>query len=525
MKLTSKLIMSITAVTIVITVITTNFFWVSQKHLLMQQAHAQAKTLFEMLVVTRQWVAENRDLIKPVPAVATKELSEYAAVMTDFRFHITSENLINPANAPDAFERKALHMFRHDKREYSEIQTVKKEKYYRYMAPLYVNEACLECHEYQGYKVGDLRGGISVMLPLKDIEESLAQNNRNYYLVGIASFIGIVITTTLLLKLLVLKNIGTLTEAASSYKTGDFSKKVDINTKDEIEELAEAFEIMRQSILENEEHLKSELSKVTANYQTVMEELKDRNEELKTINIFKTDILDSLSHELRTPLTKIIAYSNLLLQQGLDCGEEVRDKSLDAINRSARLLNTLFNEIITLSRLDSNQYPYHFIPVEIAKLVNELAELYEKEAADKDLSLTIDIPADAILCVDGESFRHVLNNLFSNCIKFNKKGGSLSIRYSETETHKILEFEDTGEGIPTEEVEKITQRFYRASNVRREYSGTGLGLSIVQRIIDGHNGRFEIISKLGKGSLFKLHIPRQLKCSKTLDDEAEEEQF
>ena len=65
----------------------------------MQQAHTQAKTLFQMLVVTRQWVAENRDEIVPVPAVATKMLSEYARTMTDFRFHITSDMLINPENA------------------------------------------------------------------------------------------------------------------------------------------------------------------------------------------------------------------------------------------------------------------------------------------------------------------------------------------------------------------------------------------------------------------------------------------
>ncbi len=81
-----------------------------------------------MLVVTRQWVAENRDSITPVPAVATKQLSEYAAVMTDFRFHITSDTLINPENAPDDFELHAMKMFRKDAREYSEITTIENEK-------------------------------------------------------------------------------------------------------------------------------------------------------------------------------------------------------------------------------------------------------------------------------------------------------------------------------------------------------------------------------------------------------------
>jgi len=422
--------------------------------------------------------------------------------------------LINPENAPDEFEIKAMKMFRKDSREYSEITTVKKEKYYRYMAPLYVNEACLECHEYQGYQVGDLRGGISIMLPLRDMEKALARNNQNYYMMAFISFIGIVLTMTMLMKALVLKNINKLTQAAQSYKTGDFSERLKLDTGDEIQELAEAFEIMRQSILENEDHLKSELQKVTKQYQTVMGELEERNQELKNINLFKTDILDSLSHELRTPLTKIMAYSNLLIQQGLDCEGEVKEKSLDAINRSAKLLNTLFSEIITLSRLESKQYPYHFIPVEIWKMIDDTLTIFEKEIQDKNLDVRLEIPKDIVICVDGESFKHVINNLISNAVKFSKPEGKISFLYEATEQYKILTIKDTGVGIPEEELTNITQRFYRGTNVKREFSGTGLGLSIVKRIIDGHSGRMEITSTINEGSVFKLYIPMSIQCSK-----------
>ncbi len=314
-----------------------------------------------------------------------------------------------------------------------------------------------------------------------------------------------------------LKNIETLTSAASSYKTGDFSEKVSITTKDEIQELAEAFEVMRTSILENEDHLKSELTKVTQKYHKLLNDIKERNEELRDINIFKTDILDSLSHELRTPLTKIMAYSSLLMQQGTDCETDVKDKALDAINRSAKLLNNLFNEIITLSRLDSNQHPYHFIPVEIGKMILDTAEIFEKEITDKNIKLKIDVPKDAYTCVDGESFKHVITNMISNGIKFNKKGGTLNVRYHEAEKFKILEFSDTGAGIPEDEIDQVTTRFYRGTNVKREYSGTGLGLSIVHRIVDGHSGYMEIESEVGKGSVFRIFIPRKLKCSKSLD--------
>jgi signal transduction histidine kinase len=518
MKLTVKLIASITIVTIIIIIGTTNFFWASQKNILLQQAHIQAKTLFEMIVITRQWVAENRDAIEPVPAVATRQLSDYAAVMSDFRFHITSDQLINPENAPDAFEKRALKAFRTENiREYEEIITDRGEKFYKYMAPLYVNNACMECHEYQGYDIGDLRGGISVTLPLKSIISAMKQNNRNYFTIGFISFMGIVLTVTFLLRKMVLKNIDTLTKAAISYKTGDFSNSLSIKTGDEIQELSEAFEMMRQSILENEENLKSQLNKVTKKYEGVLGQLENRNDELKSINLFKTDILDSLAHELRTPLTKIMAYSNILMEQGLDCSPDVRNQSLDAINRSSKLLNNLFNEIITLSRLDSKQYPYHFIPVDISLLINEISNQFEKDIIDKNITMTINVPPQTRMCVDGESFRHVITNIISNAVKFNKHEGAITIDIVDSPTCKTLIFSDTGAGIPENELEKVQKRFFRGSNVKREFPGTGLGLSIVSRIVQGHNGRMSIESEVDKGTVFKISIPKKLQCSQNLD--------
>ncbi|MCD8554863.1 ATP-binding protein [Seleniivibrio sp.] len=510
MKLTVKLIISITLVTIVIILAMTNVFIENQKKILLQQAHTQAKTMFDMIVVTRQWVAENRDQIKPVPAVATKELSKYAERMTDFRFHITSMQLINPENAPDEYEIKALGLFAEGAKEHQEIITVGKDRFYRYMAPLYVNKACLECHDYQGYKIGDLRGGISVTIPMKSLEKAMAVNNRNYLITGFAAFLGIVFTLTLLLRMMVLKNLSTLTGAAVSYKTGDFTKKVNIKTGDEIQELSEAFEMMRHSILENEDRLKEQLARVTEQYKTVLEVLQTRNDELKTINSFKSDILDSLAHELRTPLTKIISYSEVLITQGLDCSPEVKEKSLATIAKSARLLNTLFSEIITLSRLDSNQYPYHFMPLKISRLVSEVAAEHEKEITDKNISFEIEIPEDAMVCADAESFRHVFANLISNAVKFSRGGGFIKVRLKDSEEYSIIEVEDSGVGIPSDEIEKITKRFYRATNVKREFSGTGLGLSIISRIVEGHRGRLEIESEQGKGSLFRVYVSKSI---------------
>ncbi|WP_303851973.1 ATP-binding protein [Seleniivibrio woodruffii] len=520
MRLTVKLIISITLVTIVIILAMINVFMESQKKILLQQAHTQAKTMFDMIVVTRQWVAENRDQIKPVPAVATKQLSTYAARMTDFRFHITSMQLINPENAPDEYEVRALGLFAQGAKEHQEIITLGEERFYRYMAPLYVNKACMECHDYQGYRIGDLRGGISVTIPMKALEKAMAVNNRNYLITGFAAFFGIVLTLTLLLRMTVLKNLSTLTDAAGSYKTGDFTKKLTIKTGDEIQELSEAFEMMRHSILENEDRLKEQLARVTEQYKTVLGVLQTRNDELKTINSFKSDILDSLAHELRTPLTKIISYSELLVAQGLDCSPDVKEKSLTTIARSARLLNTLFSEIITLSRLDSNQYPYHFMPLNIGRLVSEIAAEYEKEIADKNISFESEISDEAVVYADAESFRHVFANLISNAVKFSRGGGFIKVRLKDLGEYNVIEVEDSGVGIPADEIEKVTKRFYRATNVKREFSGTGLGLSIISRIMEGHRGRLEIESEQNKGSLFRVCVPKNLADEESAEQDA-----
>jgi signal transduction histidine kinase len=507
MKLTLKLITNIIIVSIVFVVFSTMFLWQKQKELIIEQAHIQAKTLFEMVIITRQWVAENRDDVKPVPAVVTKELSKYAGVMSRFRFHITSTNLINPENAPDDFEKRALAALATGKSEYDETVMMDKKKTYRYMAPLYMNEACMECHIYQGFKVGDLRGGISVSVPLDEIEASIDRNNRFFYMAGILTFLGIVITLTVMMRSLVLKKLSILTDAASSFKSGDYSKKVEINTDDEIEELSEAFNLMRESILQNEENLKRRLNDVSAKYVMLVNELEEKNKELLSVNSFKTEILDSISHEIRTPLTKILAYSDILLKPELADDASLRIKSAETIKRNSKALNRLFNEIITLSRLEHKQHDYHFTPVRIAAMFEDTFAFFEQDIKEKKLEVSVDIPDDITVCVDADVFKYLIDNLLANAIKFNKQGGELIVKASVKDGSTIFVVRDSGCGIPADEIDKVKKRFYRASNAKKDYHGTGLGLSIVTRVVYAHKGTLEIESVLGEYAEFRVILP------------------
>lgn len=128
------------------------------------------------------------------PALMSRELSELTAKHADIRFHLTSLKTINPNNAPDAFEARSLKQFESGLKESSEFGHANGKSYYRFMAPLYVNQNCLNCHGFQGYKVGDVRGGISLTLPM-DSELELVTASRNRFIFAAAILLALVIGT------------------------------------------------------------------------------------------------------------------------------------------------------------------------------------------------------------------------------------------------------------------------------------------------------------------------------------------
>jgi diguanylate cyclase (GGDEF)-like protein len=187
---------------------------VRNRNMIHDEIRNRAKVLFNSIVLTRKWNAryggvfvekrkgvesnpylKNPDIetvdgiiyTKKNPAVMTREISEYASEEDQFSFHITSLKLLNPNNEPDEFEKKALRSFESGEEEASLIVTTNNKAYYRYMAPLYVDESCLECHSEQGYKTGDIRGGISVTFDIGDIQGRLLKNSYMLIILGIVS--------------------------------------------------------------------------------------------------------------------------------------------------------------------------------------------------------------------------------------------------------------------------------------------------------------------------------------------------
>jgi diguanylate cyclase (GGDEF)-like protein len=195
-KIYKKFIISISLTSVFCLSVIFSIVSVSNRKLIYEQAKAEARTLFHSIVITRKWNADHGGLyvekklgdqsnpyledpdIKTVdgrvftkknPALMTREISEYAGREGHFIFHITSLKPLNPQNKPDEFESRALRAFEGGQKEAFEEQKSHNEHLFRYMAPLYVEQECLQCHAKQGYTLGEIRGGISVVLDIRDI--------------------------------------------------------------------------------------------------------------------------------------------------------------------------------------------------------------------------------------------------------------------------------------------------------------------------------------------------------------------
>lgn len=507
MRLMSKIILIICIVVLIVSIPAITLLWKNQQETVREQAHIRAQAIYQMIVVTRQWVADNRDAVDPVPAVVTKELAKYANHMATFKFHITSDKLVNPENAPNSFEQYAFKKIENENLlEYADVYTNdNKNKFYRYAAPLYINQSCLACHDNQDYRIDDVRGLISIEFPLEEMENSIASSNKITFYAVMIGLIILIASISFSIYLLVIRHLRTLQKAADAMRQG-IREETNIKTDNEIENLSLAFDQMSMQIVNNEEILKSNLQQAVSKYIDLVKELELKNEKLDSLNNLKSDLLDSVAHEIRTPLTKILSYSELLNDERVLEQSDMREKFTSALKHNVNVLKNMFNDIITLSRLEHDQHTYHPIPIQIEYLIQDLIYNNEIEIIGKSLQIVQNIEPYTIN-VDGETFSIAISNILSNAIKYSKESGIIEINGKKEKDNYILTFKDYGIGITQEDISKLFERFHRGANAKKEYPGTGLGLSIVARIIKAHKGNIEIQSELNRYTIVTVTIP------------------
>ncbi|MCU0651416.1 MAG: ATP-binding protein [Candidatus Omnitrophica bacterium] len=231
--------------------------------------------------------------------------------------------------------------------------------------------------------------------------------------------------------------------------------------------------------------------------------------EVKIVSRRKSDFISAVAHELRTPLTSIKGYAAILLAGKLgDVPEEIRLR-LEKINRHSDELAHLVNDLLDISRIESGKVAMKHEPIDLKKTLEGVLDLLSVQLKEKQIQFSTDIPADAAsVLADATQLNRVFINLIGNAMKFTPQEGKISVSSQRSGEQIEIAVTDTGCGIPEEALDAIFEEFYRVDNViNQDVRGTGLGLSLVKRIIEAHNGKIRVKSRLGHGSAFSFTLP------------------
>lgn len=285
----------------------------------------------------------------------------------------------------------------------------------------------------------------------------------------IALLLGIFLSRT------ITRPIRELTHATHAVSEGDLSQQVPVRSKDEIGELAQAFNKMSTELL-------------------------------RSVNARKQMTAD-IAHELRTPLSLILGHAEAVHDGVLPPSVE----NFEIIREEATRLEHLVNDLRTLSLADAGELPISMQPIEPQRLILEVASLYQHQAQQKNISLETDVAPDlSTIEVDPGRMTQVLTNIMDNALRHTPAGGRILLAATETDDFVELSVQDSGPGLSADDLARIFERFYRADRSRqREDGGSGLGLAIAKSIVQAHGGQLSAESELGNGLKVTVSLPKK----------------
>ena len=231
---------------------------------------------------------------------------------------------------------------------------------------------------------------------------------------------------------------------------------------------------------------------------------------LKKLEQIKMDFVANVTHEIRTPLTAIIGYLETIKSGAINNIEETK-KFIDVMLRQSERLNRLVEDLLTISNIEMKEAVLTFEKVSLNAVINNVISLIQSKAGQKKIAVENHVPKNLVpVKADRDKLTQIFVNLLDNAVKFTPDGGLVAIDAKEEGAFIIVSVLDTGIGVPSSEIARLGERFYRVDRSRsRELGGTGLGLSIVKHLMIAHGGRMEIESQLGKGTKVSLFFPVQ----------------
>ncbi|MDP3387912.1 MAG: HAMP domain-containing sensor histidine kinase [Eubacteriales bacterium] len=323
---------------------------------------------------------------------------------------------------------------------------------------------------------GSISGGVLIANSINDLYDNVDVINNTIktiiFIAGVLITVGVAIISNHFLK-----PINKFYPVINKLAKGDFGDRVEVRSNDEFRMLADSFNSMSIKLDEVEQQ--------------------------------REDFVGNVSHELKTPLSSIKLLSESLLTQE-KVEEKVYKEFLTDINNEADRLNSIVTELLSLVDLNKKhlvlEYEMTDLNLNIVKILDQLKPF----ADQKSIKIVFEEFDNIIMRLDKNKIKQAIINIVHNAIVYTPEFGVVTVRLYKDRDQVVLEIEDTGYGIPKENIDSIFDRFYRVDRARsRNTGGTGLGLSISKQIINLHHGAITVSSVLGVGSTFTIRLPIQ----------------
>ncbi|SDF79058.1 PAS domain S-box-containing protein [Methanolobus vulcani] len=230
-------------------------------------------------------------------------------------------------------------------------------------------------------------------------------------------------------------------------------------------------------------------------------------------NRTKSEFLATMSHELRTPLNSVIGFSDLLLDGSFGELNDKQNKFMENISHSGKHLLNLINDILDISKIEAGKMELFHEIFDFSDLVSDIHLMMKPLSSKKDILFEFNMrPRSIFINADRGKLKQIMYNLIGNAIKFTPAHGEVHVDISMEDQMLLVNIRDTGIGISQEDQEKLFQPFVQLdSSSNRKFEGTGLGLALVKNLLELHEGSIDVESEQGKGSIFHIKVPLNLK--------------
>ncbi|PEP60724.1 MULTISPECIES: sensor histidine kinase [Bacillus] len=320
---------------------------------------------------------------------------------------------------------------------------------------------------------GKTQGYVYMFLGTSSIKEMIAGLTKQFLVAGVVTFILTVITIFLLSRLLT-KPLLRMKHATEKMSHGDLSVSLTSTRNDEIGELAGSIQTLANDL----HYMKKE----------------------------RSEFLASVAHELRTPLTYVRGYADIAMKNRTS--PKQRQKYLSIIKDEADYITNLVQDLFLLAQMEKHNFSIQAKEVHLqtflSRIVTKVNIVYEA----KHIIVSSTCPSSLSIALDEQRFEQVIINILNNAYVHSPEHSRITISVTEHNTQLEIAIQDTGEGIPEEDIPHIFERFYRVDKARsRSTGGTGLGLAIVKEIVELHGGEITVTSEVNQGSCFTMSLP------------------